>query len=127
MKVCTFVPCVLLTIFHFCEGNSESHSDGTWNHKVPRQSVGVDVTKDSIYFCGNSLGLQPLNASTEVEEEMRKWRERGLYGHFKGRTPWYPIEDFLPEQSAKVVGCKPAEVTAMNTLTVNIHFAFVSL
>ena len=87
----------------------------------------MDITKDSIYFCGNSLGLQPLNASAEVEEEMAKWAHRGLRGHFTGKVPWYPIESItMPEQAAKVVGCKPSEVTAMNTLTVNIHFAFVS-
>lgn len=58
---------------------------------------------------------------------MKKWREKALMGHVVGKTPWYPIESVMPDHHSKVVGCKPFEVTAMNTLTVNIHFAFVSI
>lgn len=88
--------------------------------------VGADVTKDSLYFTGNSLGLQPKNASGDIEREMRKWAAKGSRGHKVGQVPWFYIEEFISEASAKVVGCKPLEVTAMNTLTVNIHFALVS-
>lgn len=56
---------------------------------------------------------------------MEKWSKKGVRGHSVGSCPWLPIEDIVAEQNAKVVGCKPEEVTAMNTLTANIHFAVV--
>jgi len=56
---------------------------------------------------------------------MDKWSRKALYGHFEGACPWYPIEDFLVEQYSHIVGCKKEEVTAMNSLTANIHFALV--
>lgn len=79
-----------------------------------------------MYFTGNSLGLQPKNALGDVEREMKKWACKGSRGHKVGEVPWYSIEECLSEASAKLVGCKPEEVTAMNTLTVNIHFALVT-
>ena len=29
---------------------------------------------------------------------------RGVYGHVDGQYPWYPIEDFVQEESARIVG-----------------------
>jgi kynureninase len=85
----------------------------------------VDASQDCLYFTGHSLGLQPKNASGEIEREMKKWATRGARGHMTGQLPWFYIEDYVSEQSAKIVGCQPLEVTSMNTLTVNIHFALV--
>ena len=82
---------------------------------------------DCLYFTGNSLGLQPKCANQLVQGEMDKWAKRGVEGHLAGKFPWYPIEDFLVEESARIVGGKPVEVTIMNTLTVNVHLSMVSL
>ncbi len=87
--------------------------------------TGVNISDDCIYFCGNSLGLQPKNAHGLVDQEMHKWSKKGIRGISVGAFPWLYIEDTIAEQSAKIVGCKPEEVTAMNTLTANIHFALV--
>ena len=35
----------------------------------------MDGEKDSVYFCGNSLGLQPKEAQTLVLQEMEKWQQ----------------------------------------------------
>lgn len=35
----------------------------------------VDREVDCIYFCGNSLGLQPKQARTLVNQEMDKWQQ----------------------------------------------------
>jgi len=35
----------------------------------------VDKEVDCIYFCGNSLGLQPKQARTLVNQEMDKWQQ----------------------------------------------------
>ena len=52
---------------------------------------------------------------------------RALHGHVCGKFPWLPIEDFLVEESARIVGAKPLEVAVMNSLTINIHLGLVSL
>lgn len=35
----------------------------------------VDSEVDCIYFCGNSLGLQPKQAGTLVNQELDKWQQ----------------------------------------------------
>ena len=85
-----------------------------------------DDAKDCLYFSGNSLGLQPKCANELVQGEMDNWAKRTVEGRFVGKFPWYLIEDFVVEESARIVGAKPIEVTIMNTLTVNVHLSMVS-
>jgi kynureninase len=40
--------------------------------------------KDSIYLCGNSLGLQPKTARAAAEQEFWDWQNLGVEGHFQG-------------------------------------------
>jgi kynureninase len=75
----------------------------------------------SIYFCGNSLGLQPKAARTLMEQEMDDWARMGVGGHFKEKTPWYSYHELVRDSSARLVGALPHEVVAMNSLTVNLH------
>ena len=79
-----------------------------------------------IYFCGNSLGLQPKRARAVVEEELDRWRRLGVGGHFQGQWPWKCIHEAVREPLAAVVGGKPLEVVAMNSLTTNLHLLMVS-
>ena len=37
-----------------------------------------------VYLCGNSLGLQPVNVSKYVNEELQRWSRGGVRGHFEG-------------------------------------------
>ena len=78
------------------------------------------------YFCGNSLGLQPLRAETLISEELDDWRRFGVEGHFQSRRPWYSYHRWFAEPLAKLVGALPHEVVAMNTLTVNLHLMMTS-
>lgn len=82
--------------------------------------------EEEIYFCGNSLGLQPRTTKALMEEELNKWASNGVKGHFTGKHPWMPYHEFVSESLASVVGAKPHEVIAMNTLTVNLHLMMVS-
>ncbi|MEO8809435.1 MAG: kynureninase, partial [Rhodanobacter sp.] len=82
--------------------------------------------RDSVYFCGNSLGLQPRAVRDAVNAELDYWGELGVEGHFKGRLPWMDYHEFVCDDLAEVVGAKPAEVVAMNTLGVNLHLMMVS-
>jgi kynureninase len=82
--------------------------------------------KDVIYFCGNSLGLQPKGVEAALMRELKQWREHGVEGHFRGEMPWMYYHRFLVGQSAQIVGAQPEEVVVMNTLTANLHFMMAS-
>ncbi len=86
------------------------------------QRSGHDVA----YFCGNSLGLQPTTTETLVREELDDWRRYGVEGHFQSRRPWYSYHRWFAEPLARLVGARPHEVVAMNTLTVNLHLMMTS-
>jgi kynureninase len=79
-----------------------------------------------LYFTGNSLGLQPKRARTLLEEELEDWARYGVEGHFKARRPWFSYHHFFKEPLARVVGARPEEVTAMNSLTTDLHLLMVS-
>ncbi len=81
---------------------------------------------EQLYFCGNSLGLQPRSAAAAVQSELDSWRERGVEGHFEGERPWTTFQELLRAPQARLVGAQPLEVTTMNTLTVNLHLLMVS-
>jgi kynureninase len=82
--------------------------------------------ENSIYLCGNSLGLQPKSVQSYLQHELEHWRQNGVEGHFKGKMPWMYYHKFFSEQSAAIVGAKPSEVVVMNTLTTNLHLMMVS-
>ncbi|ALI98737.1 kynureninase [Rufibacter tibetensis] len=82
--------------------------------------------KDTVYLCGNSLGLQPKSARAALENEMVKWAELGVEGHFTGDNPWFTYHAALAPATARLVGAKPEEVVVMNQLTVNLHLMLVS-
>lgn len=79
-----------------------------------------------IYFTGNSLGLQPKSAKKYVDDIMTDWANLAVEGHFYAEKPWWDYHERFSAKLAKVVGAKPAEVTVMNTLTVNLHLLMVS-
>ncbi|MDR7134495.1 kynureninase [Lysobacter niastensis] len=81
---------------------------------------------DQAYFVGNSLGLQPRGARAHVEEVLDKWAAEAVEGHFTGQAQWLSYHELVREQLARLVGAKPVEVVAMNTLTVNLHLMMVS-
>lgn len=78
------------------------------------------------YFCGNSLGLQPRAAREAVETELDRWASLAVEGHFRGTTAWMTFHEGLRDGIAELVGAQPAEVVAMNTLSVNLHLLMVS-
>lgn len=81
---------------------------------------------ESLYLCGNSLGLQPRATRAAVLDELDHWSEHAVEGHFRGRFPWMDYHEFVREQLADVVGALPSEVVAMNSLTANLHLLMVS-
>ena len=85
-----------------------------------------DDGKPLIYFCGNSLGLQPRSVRSILDQELADWERLGVDGHFEGRRPWYSYHELFPEMEARVVGAKPEEVVVMGSLTTNLHLMMVS-
>lgn len=81
---------------------------------------------EQIYFCGNSLGLQPRGARAHVLQVLDKWSHEAVEGHFTGEAQWMTYHEQVREPLARVVGAQPSEVVAMNSLTVNLHLMMVS-
>lgn len=79
-----------------------------------------------LYFTGNSLGLQPKSTRDYINQELDDWAKYGVDGHFEAKNPWMPYHEIVTEKLARVVGAKPEEVVAMNSLTANLHFLMVS-
>lgn len=88
----------------------------------PTQKNGSDF----LYFCGNSLGLQPRTAKQALDSELEDWANLGVEGHFHGKKPWFHYHKFLTKHSAELVGGRHHEVVIMNQLTVNLHLLMVS-
>lgn len=79
-----------------------------------------------LYFCGNSLGLQPKTTKEFVNQELTDWANLGVEGHFHAKKPWMPYHEFLSETMSAIVGAQPHEVVVMNSLTVNLHLMMIS-
>lgn len=89
---------------------------------IPKHTDGSDI----LYFCGNSLGLQPKSTKEYLYQELKDWAELGVEGHVHGKNPWLSYHELLTENMANIVGAKPIEVVMMNTLTTNLHLMMVS-
>lgn len=89
---------------------------------IPKHTDGSEV----LYFTGNSLGLQPKRTRQYIEQELEDWARLGVEGHLHARHPWLPYHEFVTASLARIVGAKPIEVVAMNSLTVNLHLLMAS-
>ncbi|KAF3040873.1 Kynureninase (L-kynurenine hydrolase) [Didymella heteroderae] len=81
---------------------------------------------EGIYFCGNSLGLQPKAVGEHLNAYLKTWGSIAVGGHFTNfeDSPLPAYQDLAAqcsEQMADIVGASPSEIVAMNTLTINLH------
>jgi kynureninase len=84
-----------------------------------------------IYFCGNSLGIQPQATQTYVQALLDTWSSIGVCGHFtkiedSPLKEWQNLAEQAAESMSKIVGAAPEEVAAMGTLTMNLHLLLAS-
>lgn len=86
----------------------------------------ADPSRESIYLCGNSLGLQPKSTRALIEQELDDWARLAVDAHLRGRDPWLPYHEQFREPAARLVGGVPGEAVMMNSLTVNLHLLMVS-
>ncbi len=98
----------------------------TGSDAIPAGADTVAAPPAGAYFCGNSLGLQPKGAAAKVEEVLQNWREYAVDGYGRGSAPWMTYADRFKTGLSTIVGCLPAEVSVMNTLTVNLHLLLCS-
>uniref|UniRef100_A0A8C8ARS4 Kynureninase n=1 Tax=Otus sunia TaxID=257818 RepID=A0A8C8ARS4_9STRI len=70
----------------------------------------VNGEESCVYFAGNSLGLQPRNVKTYLDEELDKWK-----------TPKQVLIFIVV-----ISGAQRHEVALMNGLTVNLHLQMLS-
>ena len=85
----------------------------------PINKYGQEV----IYFCGNSLGLQPKSVQKFISKELDLWRTKGVLGQ---HLRWEQYHERLTKSSARLVGAESTEVVVMNALTVNLNLLLVS-
>jgi kynureninase len=81
---------------------------------------------EGIYFCGNSLGLQPKAVGEHLNAYLKTWGSIVVGGHFTNfeDSPLPAYQDLAAQcsqQMADIVGASPSEIVAMNTLTINLH------
>ncbi|KAJ6002443.1 hypothetical protein N7451_004990 [Penicillium sp. IBT 35674x] len=84
-----------------------------------------------IYFCGNSLGVQPQNTRRYIEHYLRTWAIKGVTGHFVPHEdelipPFVDVDTAASQLMAPVVGALQSEVAVMGTLTANLHLLMAS-
>lgn len=82
--------------------------------------------KEAIYFCGNSLGLQPKSVKEYLNKELGNWADLAVDGHFDGEDAWMYVRQKSKPALAEILGAHSHEVVAMNNLTVNLHLLMVS-
>ena len=59
---------------------------------------------ETVYFTGNSLGLQPKKAWDMLREELEDWQRYGVEGHFEARRPWFAYHEFFAEPLSRFGG-----------------------
>lgn len=84
-----------------------------------------------IYFCGNSLGLQPKATARYLEVQLDTWSSVGVEGHFidledSPLSQWQLLAEQAATSMSKMVGAAPDEVAAMGSLTANLHLLLAS-
>jgi kynureninase len=82
--------------------------------------------RETVYFTGNSLGLQLKTTQSYIQQELDDWAKFGVEGHFLAKNPWLSYHELLTDKMARLVGALPQETVMMNQLTVNLHLLMVS-
>jgi kynureninase len=82
--------------------------------------------RDAIYFCGNSLGLQPRNVEMAINQELKDWQNLAVAGFREAKNPWLFYQQYFCTPLSKIAGCYEHELTVMNSLTVNLHLMMLS-
>lgn len=83
-------------------------------------------SEHAIYFCGNSLGLQPKDVEASIQQELKDWQDLGVGGYMQAQNPWLTYQEPFRKTLSALTGGKIEELTVMNALTVNLHLLLLS-
>jgi kynureninase len=81
---------------------------------------------EPIYFCGNSLGLQPKSTEQYIHQELADWRDKAIDGYWHAEDPWMTFPQSLRGPLSRITGGREDEITVMNALTVNLHLLMLT-
>ncbi len=104
----------------------EKDANDTLNKYRDQFYIPVINGIETVYFTGNSLGLQPKTTKGYIEKELDAWKDWGVEGHFLAEKPWFKYHEYLTEKTARIVGALPSEVVVTHSLTTNLHLLMVS-
>lgn len=91
---------------------------------VNKELLGDQIEEECVYFCGQSLGLIPIEARNNVNKVLDNWANLTVHTHMIGYLP-AALCDLPPKANiAKLIGAKESEVAIMNGLSVNLHILF---
>lgn len=101
------------------------------NIKAKKLSKPDQSTEPCIYFCGNSLGLQPRATAEYIQNHLDTWATIGVHGHFRKledspMIQWQLLAEHASKQQAPIVGASAFEVGTMGSLTTNLHLLMAS-
>ncbi|MCO6496888.1 MAG: kynureninase [Chitinophagaceae bacterium] len=82
--------------------------------------------KETIYFAGNGIGLQPKGVQDYVLDELENWASYGFVGMDSGHNPWVDFYKKFSQRLAPILGALPDEIVVMDQLTANLHFLLAS-
>ena len=89
-----------------------------------KQLLGDRLDEDCIYLCGQSLGLQPKEAQSNVLRVLDNWSQYTVHTHTHGYLP-AAFCDLPPKRPmATLAGCSENEIAIMNGLSVNLQILF---
>jgi kynureninase len=94
--------------------------------RSPEQPLPRHQVNEALYFCGNSLGLQPRDVEFAIRQELADWRDLAVGGYLQARNPWMTYPQLMRGPLSRIVGCLEDEVTVMNALTVNLHLLMLT-
>ncbi|HRP18372.1 MAG TPA: kynureninase, partial [Ginsengibacter sp.] len=82
--------------------------------------------KETIYFAGNGIGLQPKGVQDAVLDELENWASYGVIGMESGKNPWVHYSKKFPEKLAPILGAAQSEIVVMDQLTADLHLLLTS-
>lgn len=85
------------------------------------------LPRDTIYLCGNSLGLCTHDAEAYVKAALRDWQTMAVQAWTEGSPAWYRWVDEAAAAMAPLVGAAPTGVTLGASTTVNLHQLLATL
>lgn len=82
-------------------------------------------SEESVYLCGNSLGLQPRRTRQRIDSFLAQWSTKAVTGHFVHHDdepfpPFLDIDDNAAKMMVPIVGALESEVAVMGQLTANL-------